>query len=164
MRSLVFILVFTTFCTSCKKSTVNPGDTVEIYLLKTSQSVPGKCQVDPLTAILQDTSIIKNQDILGYSRNNYQFKLTKTAIEKVKIFSDFTRFAVTVDRQVIYYGIFKPSYSSSSCDHSITMDLDWVENIFLRLGYPGLQQGVTIDDQRNNSLLIATLKNQGKLN
>jgi hypothetical protein len=164
MRTLLFILALTAFCTSCKKNTVKPGEVVEIYLFKTSLAVPGKCQVDPSTAVLQDTSIIKNQDILAYSRNNYQFKLTKSAIEKVKIFRDFTPFAVTVDRKVIYYGIFKPSFSSSSCDHSITMDLDWVENIFLRLGYPGLPQGVTIDDQRNNSLLIATLKNQGKLN
>jgi hypothetical protein len=46
-------------------------------------------------------------------------------IQKVKTFQDFTAFAVTVDKQVIYYGFFKPSISSSSCDHSITMDLDW---------------------------------------
>lgn len=74
-------------------------------------------------------------------------------------------FAVTVDKQVIYYGFFKPIISSSSCDHSITMDLDWTSGnkITLKLGYPGQVQGVTIDDKRNDSKLIATLRQQGKL-
>jgi hypothetical protein len=61
----------------------------------------------------------------GTSQSNYQFKLKDLDIQKVKTFQDFTAFAVTVDKQVIYYGFFKPSISSSSCDHSITMDLDW---------------------------------------
>lgn len=165
MRSLLFILVLTACCLSCKKDKIKAGGTVEIYLLKTYQTVAGKCQIDTSASILQDTATIKNQDILEYSKTNYEFKLTATAIQKVRTFRDFTPFAVTVDKQVIYYGFFKPSFSSSSCDNSITMDVDWTtgNKIFLRLGYPVPLQSVTIDDQRNNPKLIATLKNQGKL-
>lgn len=165
MRSLLFILVLTACCLSCKKDKIKAGGTVEIYLLKTYQTVAGKCQIDTSVSILQDTATIKNQDILEYSKTNYEFKLTATAIQKVRTFRDFTPFAVTVDKQVIYYGFFKPSFSSSSCDNSITMDVDWTtgNKIFLRLGYPVPLQSVTIDDQRNNPKLIATLKNQGKL-
>jgi hypothetical protein len=165
MRTLFFVLTITTLCLSCKKDNVKGGETVEIYLLKSSQLVTGKCQIDPLVSVLQDTAIIKNQDILEYSQTNYQFKLTDLAIQKVKTFRDFTAFAVTVDKQVIYYGFFKPGFSSSSCAHSITMDLDWTSanKITLKLGYPGQLQGVTIDDERNNSKLVATLSNQGKL-
>lgn len=165
MRSLLFILVLTACCLSCKKDTIKAGGTVEIYLLKTIQTVSGKCQIEASASILQDTATIKNQDILGYSQTNYEFKLTATAIQKVRTFRDFTPFAVTVDKQVIYYGFFKPGFSSSSCDNSITMDVDWTtgNKISLRLGYPGSLQGVTVDDQRNNPKLIATLKNQGKL-
>ena len=78
---------------------------------------------------------------------------------------DRTPFAITVDKQVIYYGLFKPSISSSSCDHSITMDVSWssASKIVLRLGYPGQLPGVTIDDQRNNPILLASLEKQGKL-
>ena len=166
MRSLLFILVLTSCCLSCKKDKIKAGGTVEIYLLKTIQIVPGKCQIEASASILQDTATIKNHDILGYSQTNYEFKLTDTAIQKVRSLRDFTPFAVTVDKQVIYYGFFKPSFSSSTCHNSITMDVDWTtgNNISLRLGYPGPLQGGTIDDQRNNPKLIATLKNQGKLN
>ena len=148
MRPIFFFLTIVIFCISCKKEYVKGGEAVEVYLLKRSQLVTGRCQIDPLLSVLQDTAIIKNQDILEYSQSKYEFKLTET-----------------VDKQVIYYGFFKPSVSSSSCDHSITMDLDWTSGnkINLRLGYPSLMQSVTIDDERNHSMLIATLRNQGKL-
>jgi hypothetical protein len=169
MRPLLFILTITVICLSCKKDNIKAGETVEIYLLKTIQTVSGKCQINSSTSVLQETAIIKNQDILEYSQIDYQFKLTDTAMQKVKTFKDFTPFAVTVDKQVIYYGFFKPSFSSSSCDNSITMDIAWApqgmvtNKISLKLGYPGALQGVTIDDQRNNTKLLATLKKQGKL-
>jgi hypothetical protein len=165
MRPLFFFLTIAILCLSCKKDDVKGGDSVEVYLLGTAQRVTGKCQIDPLLSVLEDTPVIRNQDIVEYSQNEYQFKLTNTAIQKVKAFNDFTAFAVTVDKQVIYYGFFKPGFSSSSCDHSITMDVDWVssEKITLRLGYPAPLPGVTIDDQRNNSKLIEALRNQGKL-
>ena len=165
MRPIFFLLTIAIFCLSCKKDNVKGGDTVEVYLLKSSQLVTDKCEIDALVSVLQDTAIIKNQDILEYSQSNYQFTLTDLAIQKVKTFRDFTAFAVTIDKQVIYYGFFKPSFSSSSCNHSITMDLDWSSGnkINLKLGYPGQLQGVTIDDERNNAKLVATLKNQGKL-
>lgn len=166
MRPLYFILIMNMLFLSCKKDNVKAGRTVEIYLLKNYQVMAGKCQVDPSLSVLQDTATIKNQDILQYSKTEYQFKLTDIAIKKVKAFRDKTPFAVTVDKQVIYYGFFKPSISSSSCDNSITMDIAWASDnkISIKLGYPGQLQGVTIDDQRNNPNLITTLKNQGKLN
>lgn len=165
MRLLLYILTMSTICISCKKDNINAAETVEIYLLKTYQTVTSKCQIDPSVSILQDTATIKNQDILEYSKTDYQFKLTDVAIQKVKTFKDKMPFAVTVDKQVIYYGFFKPNISSSSCDNSITMDLDWTSanKISLRLGYPGQTQGVPIEDKRNDPKLIATLKKQSKL-
>ncbi|MGB3008158.1 MAG: hypothetical protein WBC06_16710 [Chitinophagaceae bacterium] len=164
-RSLLFLFSVTTICLSCKKYNTKAGENVEFYLLKTYQTVTAKCQIDPSVSILQDTPIIKNYEILAYSKTDYQFKLTEAAIQKVKTFIDTTPFAVTVDKQVIYYGFFKPSYSSSSCDHSITMDLDWTSgNKFtIKLGYPSALPGVTVDDKRNDPKLIETLKQQGKL-
>ena len=165
MRLLLFILTACVMCLSCKKDNVKAGKNVEIYLFKTFQTVTGKCQIDGSTSLLQDTAAIKNGDILEYSQTNYQFKLTGASFQKVKTFRDFTPFAVTVDKQVIYYGFFKPGISSSSCDNSITMNLDWTSGnkISLQLGYPGQLPGVTIDDERNNQKLIMTLKSQGKL-
>ncbi len=165
MRHLIFTFIMSAICISCKKDHVNTGEPVEIYLLASYQTLTAKCQVDPSASTLEDEAVIRNQDILEYSKTEYTFKLTDQAIQKVKTFADRTPFAVTVDKQVIYYGFFKPSFSSSSCDHSITMDIDWAsgDKIVLRLGYPGQLQGVTIEDQRNNPKLITTLANQGKL-
>jgi hypothetical protein len=165
MRSITFTLILVAFFLSCKKDKTQAGKTVEIYLLKTFKTVAGKCQVDPSSSELKDIPTIKNDDILQYSQKDYQFKLTDDGFQKVQAFTDLTPFAVTVDKQVIYYGIFKQSISSSSCDNSIIMnsDLTTENKIDMRLGYPGLFQGVTIDDQRNNSKLMATLRNQGKL-
>jgi hypothetical protein len=165
MRQLLYILTMSGLFLSCKKDNVNAGKTVEIYLLKSYQVVTGKCQIDPYLPVLQNTATIKNQDILEYSKTDCQFKLADIAIQRVKAFGDRTPFAVTVDKQVIYYGFFESGLSSSSCDHSITMNINWVSGnqISLVLGYPGQRQGIIIDDQRNNPILIATLKNQGKL-
>lgn len=165
MRPLFYILAISLLCFSCKKDTGKTASTVEIYLLKNYQMMAGKCQIDPVASTLQDAPIIKNQEILKYSPSTYQFKLSENAIQKVKNFGDNMPFAVTVNKQVIYYGLFKPGFSSSSCDNSITMDFNLSSgNISLALGYPGPLPGVVIDDQRNNPDLIAALKTQGKLN
>ena len=165
MRLILFILAITATCVSCKKNKVAAGKDVEIYLLKTYQPVAGKCQVDAATAVLEDLPAMRNEDIFSYSKTSYQFTLSNSAIQKVNVFNGGAAFAVTVDKQVIYYGILKLNISSSSCDHSITMDvmLARENKIQMNLGYPGLLQGVTIDDQRNNPTLIATLNAQGKL-
>lgn len=165
MRQLLFIALLITLCLSCKREKISGGETVEIYLLKTIQTVSGKCQIDPSLSVIQDIPTIRNQDILEYSQTSYEFKLSDVAFQKVKTFLDWTPFAVTVGKQVIYYGFFKPGISSSSCNHSITMDIAWSseKKIVLRLGYPTPPTGITIDDQRNNAKLLATLRTQGKL-
>ena len=166
MRHLLAFSTVLLIIVSCNKNHINGGgDTVEIYLLKTAQLVPNKCQVDGSNSTLATTPLVTNQEIAEYSKKNYEFKLTSQGIQKIKLLQDKTPFAVTVDGQVIYYGFFKPSISSFSCDHSITMDLSWSNDnkIMMRLGYPGLLQGVTIDDKRNDPVLIATLANQNKL-
>src|SRR6185295_3037733 len=88
MRYLIFILVMTAICISCKKD--QAGEPVEIYLLKSYQTLAAKCQIDPSVSILEDKAVIKNQDIFEYSKTEYTFKLTDQAIEKVKTFVDKT--------------------------------------------------------------------------
>lgn len=162
MRLLLLTLTIIAICLSCKKDKVQAGENVEIFLLKTAQLVTGKCQIDSSASVIQDTPFVKNQDILEYSKANYQFALTDISIQKIRKLAEGTPFAVVVDKQVIYYGILKTGISSSSCPHSITMDNIGINNkITMNLGYAGAD--INIDDQRNNPKLLATLKNQGKL-
>ncbi len=164
MRLLILSLLIVFFF-SCEKENTGGGEPVEIYLLKNTQTVPGKCQVDPSSSTIEDHPAIFNHEILEYSQATFEFKLSDNGYNKIQTLSDRTPFAVVVGKQVIYYGFYKPSHSSSSCDHSITMSRAFSsENkIAMRLGYPGPLQGVTIDDQRNNEKLLDALRAQGKL-
>lgn len=162
MRQLLYFLSITLMFASCKKDKIEAGETIEFYLLKSYQTMAGKCQIDHVASILQDTAIIKSQDILAYFKATTQFLLSDDSMRKVKTLADGTPLAVVVDKRIIYYAIVKPSYSSSSCNNSITLDHVGTENkIKMNLGYVGTD--VNIDDPRNNPKLIATLKKQGKL-
>lgn len=134
---------------------------MEFYLLKNAQMVSGKCLVE--TGELEPASLIANDDILSYSSEEHQFRIKNNASARINALKDGTPFAVAVNGQVIYFGIFKPGYSSSSCFDSITMDFAINDRIFMRLGYPGTIQGVTVKDERNHPELMATLEAQGKL-
>jgi hypothetical protein len=162
MRQLL-ILVLITAITSCKKE--NTTNNVELYLLKSSTSVPGKCQVDPSTAVLENAPLLSNKDFLKYNQSDRQFTVSSSAYQKVMALTDKTTFAITVNRQVIYYGYYKPWISSSSCDESITMNGFETSDkkLAMMLGYPATLPPTTIDDQRNNPTLLEALRQQGKL-
>lgn len=164
MKFFLLLVASTLLSTACKKDKVAAGELAEVYLLKSYQLVSMKCQVDASTAILELTPIITNDDILEYSQGKYELKISSTSYEKLRLLSDKTPFAITVDKKVLYYGMLKPSYSSSSCDQSITMDYVLPENkVGLHLGYPGDTGAGVIDDQRNHPLWISTLNKQRKL-
>ena len=164
MRPSLTILVIVVAFAGCKKQKA-PNVDVAIYLLKSFATVNGNCQVNGGTALLQDLPLANNSDIISYSPASYQYQLSDAAIQKVKTLDERNAFAVTVDKKVIYYGLVKLNIFSSSCDHSITMDIMWASSnkIQFNLGYPGQLPGSLIDDQRNNSALVAALQAQGKL-
>src|SRR5688572_4323601 len=165
MLRLLSIFIISIGFLSCKKDEPGVQNEVEFILLKSYQFVAGKCQVDASTARLETSPLVTNDDILWYSKSDYEFRLTANAIQKINALSGRSAFAVTVDRHVIFLGVYMPLIMSSSCDHSITMDVNTVSNIAtMRLGYPMWPRPATmIDDQRNNVLLLEALSNQGKL-
>ena len=72
--------------------------------------------MDAATAVLQDSAIVLNTDIITYSMSVCRFTLNFEAMQKIEALCDGTPFAVTVDKEVIAYGIFKPIFSSSFCE------------------------------------------------
>lgn len=165
MRYFAFILAVLLLTVSCRKNKVKGGSNVEFYLLKDNQPLGGSCKVDGSIAVLQETPLLTNDDIIQYTRSNYKYSLTISGVTKVKVLKGRTPFAITVDKEIIFYAVYMPAYLSSTCFESITMDLDWTvsNNIVMNLGYPGSLTGTVIDDRRNNAKLLATLSGQGKL-
>lgn len=175
MKPIRFIQLLVLSCMalllSCSKADDgNPAGAsgkVEIYLLNKVEWVPGRCEVDAARSIPDSRPIITNSDIIAYYSSVYEFDVNADAFKRIVGLSDKTPFVVTLNKEVIYYGVYKPFISSSSCDHSITMStLSYNINEFrlqMRLGYPGLLQGITVEDLRNHNNLLSALEKQGKL-
>jgi hypothetical protein len=163
MKFLVAFICTAVFF-SCKKNAVDGA--VELYLLQYSTMVPGKCQTDSATAILAGKPVVYNYDIKEYKQATFMFTLTDSAFQKIKTLAVRTPFAITVNKQVIYYGIYSPPVYSSTCDHSIGINTGTAaeRKIQMVLGYPGIVSGtIAIDDRRNNAVLLNALRSQGKL-
>ena len=163
MKQLLGIIILVIVLHSCEKNWASGRD-VEIYLLAKGNLAQGSCKVDASTAELSSRPILRSDDIVSYSTSTHIFTVKAEAFETLEALDDKTLFAVTVDREVIYYGVVKPFYSSSSCDQSITMNNTRLGNtIEMNLGYPGQVAGVVIEDKRNDARLLATLRSLGKL-
>lgn len=163
MKQLFSLVILIIVLHSCDKNWASGRD-VEIYLLAQGDLVQGSCKVDPPTAKLASRPVLRSDDIISYSSSTYIFTVKAEAFVGLEDLSDKTLFAVTVDKEVIYYGVVKPFYSSSSCDQSITMNNTRQGNtIEMRLGYPVPLSGVVIDDKRNDPRITGALQELGKL-
>jgi competence protein ComGF len=171
MKLVILILSTLTVFSSCeKKSKVDKDEPsgkneVAIYILKSSRQVPGFCKVDPSTAVLSDTPLVKNNEIIEYFKSAREFRLTTEAQRRISMLRERTNFAVTVDKKVIYYGVNMPLTMSSTCPNSITMHINipQQDRIVLQLGYPAQAADPGIADERNNEKLLNALESQNKL-
>ena len=165
MLRLLSIFIISIGFLYCKKDKPGVQKEVEFFLLKSYQLVADKCQIDASTATLETLPLVTNDDILWYSKKDYEFRLTANAIQKINALRGRSAFAVIVDKEIIFLAVYMPLFMSSTCDHSITMDVNTVSNTAtMRLGYPFFpRSGTMINDQRNNDLLLEALSNQGKL-
>lgn len=164
MQKLLPVLILFISLAGCKKDKRDGAKEIEFYTLKSYQLVAGKCQVDASTAVTEDQPFVFNNDILQYVKNKHEYRLTANAIQSISALPPRTAFAVTLNKEIIFLGIYMPMFLSSTCDHSITLfTLD--NTAYIQLGYPGWIQTAApaIDDLRNNPSLLAALKAQGKL-
>lgn len=166
-RSFVAFVFFLFLFSACKKSDFDAnsaGDRLEIFALKKFQWQSNNvCAVNPASVELEKEPLIGNNDIVSYNRSDFMFEIKETAAQNVKNFGPRAPFAVAVDGEIIYIGVHMPSFLSSVCFESITMQHWFPNNVEVRLGYPGSLEGKGIDDRRNDARILATLKKQGKL-
>lgn len=161
MRTILFFTIAVLFF-SCDKKIIDGKEKVEIYLLRSHNTVGFKCEVDPSTAVLENDPIISNDDIIRYHKYTHTFIVKEAAVKSLQQKGGRIPFAVTVDKKVIYYGFYMPSIMSSTCEHSITMKETSDTKILMSLGYP-FDYKDNIIDKRNDPALLKALNDQGKL-
>src|SRR5687767_14614124 len=108
---LFFILLFT----GCAKDHVDSE--LAIYELRSFQLQLNR-DTDPHTvyitdAVLADVPLVSDGDIRWYDRGSYTFKLSKDLEPVISSYSSDRAFAVTIDKEPVYYGLFHPAYLSS---------------------------------------------------
>ena len=138
-----------------------------IYLTK--QDIPPAQMEDVPNVEIAERPIITINDIITYDAQEYELRLTASAVERLFQLDVPTRgklFIVCVDKQPIYLGAFWVPWSSQSFEGvTIWKPLTFDEShdvIKLELGYPS-SEVYTGEDPRSNRVVMESLKQAGKL-
>jgi hypothetical protein len=166
MRYLVYSLLFVFLFSSCTKEN---DSKIEIYLLK-SFSISTNQATAPHTLVisnpvLSETPFVEDGYIRSYSTSDRTFQLTTNIGDAIKDYGADKAFAVTVNRQPVYYGLFHPGYLSSLPFGVAMIDPILSFNNQIRVDYVlinGMPDLVALD-KRNDSLLINSLRSSGRL-
>jgi hypothetical protein len=172
MKTLILLL---TLCflipTSCKKNndlTESRGE-IEFYLLKSYIKGPAGYAISNNSIILNDSALIKYEDIIWYDPKNHTFRISD---QTANWLNDFEHnhihgrpFAITINKKIIYTGYFWAGFSSSICDWIVIDPLNYGgrNELSVRIGYPGLMPGMNIPDKRNDKEMLGILKSDNKL-
>jgi hypothetical protein len=165
MKYLLGLLLLVTLA-ACSK-TVRTTDRVEVYLLQsfnltldTSAGLPVHAVSN---AVLAATPLVADGDIDSYDQSTHTFELSRNINAEIKDLGADKAFAVTVDRQVIYYGVFQPSYLSS-----LRVGIALIDPLFtkteLRIGFVNITGTIIhAKDKRNDSQLLFALQSSRRL-
>jgi hypothetical protein len=158
--SLVSILLL-----GCKKE---HNAQIEIYLLKSFVRTIDTTQRPAVNgianAVLDDTPLVADPDIRFYTRKTSTFTLRKDIQTAIKNFGPDKAFAVTVDKQIVYYGRFYPMYMSSVVYGLATITPLLYKNNELRVDFINLTGTfVSALDKRNDGRIINALRSTDRL-
>ena len=170
MSHIIRLLIFTaiTLQQACEKNDPPVKGDVAIYLIETYETMDQSCAIDLLSVQVAAHPLIPYSDMVSYDSGEHILKITSQAMEAVQELEHSVTglpFAVNAGDQVIYTGYFWPSYSSASCDWIVIDPFmnSGTDELKISLGYPGPTEGATVPDERNNPLLLAIFKRDGKL-
>ena len=150
---------------SCNSISNSPGE-VELYLLRSYETIGTEFQIDEATVVLKESPLVAYSDFLSYDSQHYTFLITdnaKDAIANLEHSVHGVPFAIVADNTLIYTGYFWPSYSSQSCTWLVIESAFIENNLTLSLGYPGGSDSIEISDRRNDSRILAIFRNDDKL-
>jgi hypothetical protein len=163
MKTTFVILTVLLISTSCKKEKINPdaGTNVEFYLIDNYTTDQLDMPINEDSATLNDTVLISYSEIISYNSKTYEFKVSEEVLERLNYYQAF---AVTVDKEIIYTGYFWASFSSLIVNW-VVIDILFTENnmLHVQLGYPGLLEGMSIPDRRNDTRILDVMQRDNKL-
>lgn len=172
MRYLLYSLLTISLFAACKKDKAanENASKVDIYILKSfSLNVDQAANPSTLSisnAVLADTPLVADKDIKLYTQSSATFSLTKNVKTVIKDYGADKAFAITLNKQPIYFGIFHPSYLSSIAFGLATIDptLYTTENE-ITIQYATITGNSYLFqlDKRNDDRLINSLRVTGKL-
>ena len=164
---LLLLVVIAVVIIACSiSSSDNIGDeSGEFAIYLTAQDIPDDQipQTDPNTVELNDEPVISTSDIISYSWETHEIKLTDSAYETIQGFGTGMPFVACVGGKPIYIGAFWPSYSSKTFDGVVIDPTLGVLNhtIAVQLGYP--ESFFTGEDLRSDPRIYDSLEQAGKL-
>lgn len=165
MRNLLYVLVLMMFL-GCKKDN---DAKVSIYMLTSHTSSIDRTTF-PVTvaisnAVLADTPLVTEKDIVFYMPSTTTFYLDKDIRHTIRNYGPDKAFAVTVGNEVVYYGKFHPLYLSSITFGMATISPPLLNGNELRIDFVTLTGSSSLLqlDKRNDSRIIYALKATGRL-
>ena len=169
MRFVLLSLFFLAFLhSSCeKKNTMQVGE-LDIYLLSDQDSPEALWEMEENKITLEDTPFIKYEEIISYHAVDHIFKITMSAMERMESRGNSLHrctFAMVANDEIIYTGYFWAAFSSAICPW-LTIDpihARYTGELHVQLGYPGLMEGMSIPDRRNDERILRILRHDRKL-
>ncbi len=151
---------------ACQKSADDPANgRVEIFALASFEWVAdGICALKPGTAVLETVPLVINGDIVSYDLSNFILEFKEPSAQRIRELTPRSPFAVTLNGDVVFFGVVMQAIMSSTCMESITMEnlIYGPNKVKLELGYPaGAASGIA--DKRRDKDLLAALRKQGRL-
>ena len=168
--SFITGFVFIVFGSCSKKDNNDPVEgNVELYLIESYSTVDNTMEIDETSIITKQQPLINYSDILSYDADEYMFTISenaKSTIQSINVPVSGMPFALKANNEIIYTGYFWPSFSSTSCFWVVIDPIQLIlgNELKVELGYPGLLEGQTIPDKRNDQRILAIFNRDGKLN
>jgi hypothetical protein len=169
MKYLGMLLLLGIAGAGCNKNHDLAKNKVEIYLLESFSTVMNPAApyaVSVTDARLEKDPLVANEDIEYYKQSEYVFKLKKNIKPLIKDFSKDRGFAVKVNNETIYYGIFHPAYLSSITVGVATIDpLFLTTDVSLSIQYTNYNNNAQLAqlDKRNDPRILDALSATGRL-
>jgi len=169
MRHIFLYFLTVIMFIGCKKEKHDPGSRIDIYLLKSftttvdQSTMPATISIT--NAVLDDTPLVSDRDIKVYVKATTTFVLREDIQTVIQNYGPDKAFAVTVDKQPVYYGRFHPFYLSSISFGLATISPLPLNNDELQIDFATIEGNSVLQqlDNRNDNRIINALKATNRL-